>query len=287
MGQQISSTSSAEDEPVIGFSNIPSTVVGAFALTTVKSDKSILVEDVSGKYFTLPSAYTLQLQNGALANSGAYYLGLSAITNGNYVSFTLPTEAVSEMYGITPSLCLYSGTVCLSEEVRNQYIFTLTITPTHASNDPISVVQNLAIRQYQWVGDQNTINVELPYVVYDASGTSFSIAYAMVAVIANYTPNSLIQNLTTVSTEIVFDWIFRYNLPSSSTSLTTIRPYVADTNFSDTTVQLFNTKNSNQYGNNFIGSLALTFPQNSIPPISCLVESPTNPCNIGALNLNN
>lgn len=283
MGQNFSLSNTSTE--LIGAANVGSTVIASFNVTNSQSGASTLVLVVgSNKYLLLPATYCFQLQNGNQSQDGTFYLRLRALTNANYRSFCLPITAISDLFGIVPTVCTYYAQVCALAQTN--YQITLYITPSVSADDPITLLDNLYTREYVIVGDNSSTTVDFKYVVYNKSTSCFVAASASVTIIMNYSPNGLVKTLSTnVTTDVVFDFIFNGNLITDS-YLTSIRPYISSTLLSQADVSTANSAAVYQYGQNYMGTLRLTFPQ-APNPLTCLDPSDISPCQVGAIDINN
>lgn len=291
MGQTTSSNISSS-APTIGMSNIATTTVGAFALNNSSAGESILVpssssdvsgSDVSGTFFTLPPSFSLQLQNGSLSNSGAQYLGLKALTNANYRSFTIPTTAVADIYGIVPTLCVYYAQICPIDVSQSIYSLTLYITPSVTADDPVILLEHLAVREYTFVGDSNVINVDFPYVVYNTQTGDFETITAFVTITMNYTPNTLVASITNgtgSSTTVLFNFSFNGNKTSVSDIPT--YPYIAETQLSTAQVGTLNKNALYNIGTSYMGAIFVIFSAQQTASTSCFNKTDTYGAQIGA-----
>jgi hypothetical protein len=283
---QYQSVPSSSTVPTINYSTAATTNIGAFALTNGQGKSSLVVrESITNTYFTLPADYSFQIQNGGLSKSGAFYLALRAFTNFNFRSFEISAVVIAEVFGLVPTVCTYKGQLC-SISTSNNYKLTLYITSTVNANDPVTLLDSLAVREFVFEGDSNTITVDFKYVVYNKSTSCFVVADASVTIICNYSPNGLVNTITdTDSTVVTFDFVFNGNLTTDS-YLSTIRPYVGQTTLTEETVTQFNKNALYNLGNDYMGSLTIVWSQAN-PPILCAVESDINSAQVGAVNYNN
>jgi len=280
--QSLPSTSSTS---TINYSTAASTVIGAFALTNGQRNPSILVLDsTTNTYFTLPADYSFQIQNGGLSQSGAFYLALRAFTNFNFRDFVISAVVIAEVFGLVPTVCTYKGQIC-AIGASNDYKLTLSITSTVNANDPVTLLDSLAVREFVFEGDSNTVTVDFKYVVYKKSTSCFVVADASVTILCNFSPNGLVKTVNNNdSTVVTFDFVFNGNL-TSDTYLSTVRPYIGQTTLTDTAVTEFNSNALYNLGNDYMGSLTIVWSEAN-PPIICAVESDINSAQVGAVNYN-
>ena len=280
MGQTISSDASIV--PTVGISNLGSTVIAAAALTNSSTSPSILVPSGLGTYYTLPPNYSLQIQNGYLCQTGALYLGLKALTNANFRSFPIQTVAIADIFGIVPTLCVYNAQICVVQGTTSKYQLTLYITPTVTAEDPIFLLDALAVREYTFVDDSNVINVDFPYVVYNRATSCFELATAAVTISMNYSPNSLVRSITSTNatpTNVTFNFVFNGNLTTVSDIPT--YPYISYTQFDNTQVNSLNANALYNLGNNYMGSLILPFASQDTASITCFSLTQTLSAQVG------
>jgi hypothetical protein len=284
MGQHLSLSNTSV--PTIGASNQGSTVLISFFLVNTQTGVSTLVavNDGSGTFLLLPSSFSLQLQNGQNNQQGTFYLGLRALLNGNYRQLDVSLQAISEIFGIVPSLCTYYGQVC-SIDGSSDYNLTLYITPTVNANDPVTLLDNLYVREYTFVGNNSSVTANFKYVVFNKSTSCFVVATASVTILCNYSPNGLIQALSTNSkTNVTFDFIFNGNKTTDS-YLSSIRPYISYTLLSEGEVSNLNSNAVYSLGQNYMGTLIIDFNQVQAP-ITCIDPSIIYPCQVGAIDVN-
>lgn len=284
MGQTVSSTSETS-AGTIGAGTNAANVVGIFGLTTAPTVPSILVNDGKNKYYTLPGGFAFQIQNGLLRESGALYLALRSFANGNFTSFTLPTAAIADVFGLTPTICSYYCQVCAINQ--EDYQLTLYITPTVSSNDPVSLLDTLAIREFVFVGDSSLATVNFQYVVYNKTTSCFVVTDASVTITCNYSPNGLIRALTLNDAAVTFDFVFNGNIVTSASpaNIATIRPYIGQTTLDNTQVTQLNSGALYNLGNNYMGSAISIFTKVDTV-ITCTAESDKNLVQLGALDVN-
>jgi len=243
-----------------------------------------LVPSGSGTYFTLPPSFSLQLQNGSLCQSGAQYLNLKSLTNANYRSFPVQTAAVADIFGIVPSLCVYNAQICAVKDSVSSYQLTLFITPSVTAEDPLTLLDLLAVREYTFVGNANVINVDFPYVAYNRKTSCFEVVSAAITINMNYTPNTLVQaitnNGTSAITTVEFDFVFNGNQTTVS-DLPTF-PYIATTQLTTTQVNTLNKNALYNIGTNYMGSLLLPFQPKQVAPFTCNKVTDTFGAQVGA-----
>jgi hypothetical protein len=273
----------------IGRSTLGTTTIGQFNLSNTQTGSSVLVKYGNDeKYLTAPPAFSLQLQNGVSQNQGggSFYLGLRPLVNGNFRAFNIDTAVLADLFGMLPSLCTYYVNVCAESPGSSVFIMTLYIVPTVTAEDPVELLDMLYTREFVLTGDNNTGRFEFPYIAYDSYKSCFEVATASVSVIVNYTPNSLVQAVSTnATTNMTIDFLFNGNASNSSNYLKTVRPYIASTNLSQDQTTLSNNKALNNYGNSYMGTLVTSFTQNPVPA-SCISSSIRSPCQIGAIDYN-
>jgi hypothetical protein len=236
-------------------------------------------------FFTLPPSYSLQIQNGSLCQTGALYLALKALTNANFRSFPIQTAAIADIFGIVPTLCVYNAQICVVKGTTSKYQLTLYITPTVTAEDPITLLDALAVREYTFVGDSNVINVDFPYVVYNRTTSCFQVATAAVTISMNYSPNSLVRSITSANNssnsliDVTFNFVFNGNLTTVSDIPT--YPYISYTQFDNTQVNSLNANALYNLGNNYMGSLILPFQTQGTASITCFSETQTLSAQVG------